>query len=82
MMAPYLLQWEAIRYFKNNGYEIYDFLWVASPDEKNSSLAWVSDFKYKFTSDIKNVSKSYIFINKKFVYNLINFVRKIKKYKN
>jgi len=79
MMAPYLLQWEAIKYAKNNWYEIYDFLWVATPDEKNSSLAWVSDFKYKFTSDVRNVSKSYIFINKTFIYSLINFVRKIKK---
>lgn len=78
MMAPYLLQWEAIKYAKNNWYEIYDFLWVASLDEKNSSLAWVSDFKYKFTSDVRKVSESYIFINKKIFFYFIKFLKKLK----
>lgn len=78
LMSPYLLQWEAIKIAKSIWSKLYDFLWVASPDEENSPLAWVTDFKKKFTSDIRNVSDSYIWINKKCIYFLINFVRKFR----
>ncbi len=79
LMAPYLVQWEAIQYAKSINSKIYDFLWVASPDDKNSELAWVTDFKKKLTKDIINVSNSYIFINKKIKYFIINTLRKLKK---
>ena len=79
LMAPYLVQWEAIKYAKSIWSKIYDFLWVASPNEKNSSLTWVTDFKKKFTKNILKVSESYIFINKKIKYLFINTLRKLKK---
>lgn len=79
LMAPYLLQWEAIKIAKDIWSKIYDFLWVASPWEKNSSLSWVTDFKLKLTKDIRQVSDSYIFINKKIKYGLIKFLRVLKK---
>jgi len=79
LMAPYLVQWTAISYAKSINSKIYDFLWVASPDEKNSSLAWVTDFKKKLTKDIIKVSDSYIFINKKLKYFIINILRKLKR---
>lgn len=79
LMAPYLLQWTAIKIWKDSWFKLYDFLWVSSPWEENSSLAWVTDFKKKFTSDIRKVSSSYIYVNKKFKYWFINFLRKIKK---
>ncbi len=77
-MAPYLVQWVAIEYAKSINSKIYDFLWVASPDEKNSELAWVTDFKKKLTKDIIEVSNSSIFINKKIKYFIINILRIIK----
>lgn len=79
LMAPYLVQWEAIKYAKSINSKIYDFLWVAWPDEKNSELAWVTDFKKKLTKDIRKVSNSYIFINKKIKYFIINTLRKLKR---
>jgi lipid II:glycine glycyltransferase (peptidoglycan interpeptide bridge formation enzyme) len=79
LMAPYLLQWEAIKYAKKIGSKIYDFLWVASPGEKNSPLSWVTDFKKKLTSDIRKVSSSSIYINKKTKYFIINIIRNFKK---
>ena len=79
LMAPYLLQWEAIKIAKNINSKIYDFLWVASTWDKNSSLIWVTDFKSKFSSDFIEASKSFIFINKKFKYFIINILRKILK---
>ncbi len=79
LMAPYLVQWEAIKYAKSINSKIYDFLWVASPCDKNSELAWVTDFKMKLTKDIIKVSESYIFINKKIKYFFISLLRKMKK---
>jgi len=78
LMAPYLLQWDAIRQAKNIWSKLYDFLWVASPWEKNSPLSWVTDFKWKLTSDMREVSESYIWINKKLLYNIVVLLRKLR----
>ena len=47
-MAPYLLQWTAIREAKNRNIPVYDFLGVADPIDPTDSLRWVTDFKEKF----------------------------------
>lgn len=78
LMAPFLLQREAIKIAKNIWSKIYDFLWVANPSEKNSSLSWVTDFKMKLTKDMINVSWVYIYINKKLIYLFIKLLRKLK----
>lgn len=78
LMAPYLMQWFAIEKAKEIWSKYYDFLWVASPWEINSPLTWVTDFKLKFTPDIRNVSESYIFIHQKFSYTFFQILKKIK----
>lgn len=78
LMAPYLMQWFAIEKAKEVWSQYYDFLWVAAPWELNSPLAWVTDFKLKFTPEVRNVSESYIFIHQKFVYFLFQILKKIK----
>jgi len=78
LMAPYLLQWEAIKIAKSKNSIIFDFLWVADPENKNDPLSWVTSFKKKLTPDIRKVSESYIFINKKLKYSLFKILRKIK----
>lgn len=80
LMSPYLLQWEAIKYSKEKWCKVYDFLWVANPDENNSSLAWVTEFKTKLTNEIKKVSKSYIYIDKKCIFLSISLLKKIKSF--
>ena len=79
MMAPYLLQWEAIKIAKGIWSSLYDFLWVATPWDENSELIWVTDFKLKLTKNVREVSKSYIYVNKKIKYLLINILRKLKR---
>ena len=79
LMAPYLVQWEAIKIAKNKKSKIFDFLWVSSPETPNDSLSWVTSFKKKLTPEIIKVSESYIFINKKTKYNLFKILRKIRK---
>lgn len=77
LMAPYLLQWTAIKEAKNRGCKIYDFLWIMTPWDKDSSLKGVTDFKLKFNKQSIKVSEWYIFINKKAKYLLISILRKI-----
>jgi lipid II:glycine glycyltransferase (peptidoglycan interpeptide bridge formation enzyme) len=79
LMAPYLVQWEAIKYSKSIKSKLYDFLWVATPWDENSSLSGVTDFKKKMTKDIREVSNSYIYINKKMKYLIMSFLRKLKR---
>lgn len=79
LMAPYLLQWEAIIQAKTLWSKLYDFLWVATPWEEKSSLKWVTGFKKKLTPDVREVSSSYLYINKKWKYLCIEILRKIKK---
>lgn len=79
LMAPYLLQWTAIEHAIKRGCKIYDFLGVAGDDEKNSSLAGVTDFKMKLSPKKRYVSRGYIFINKNWKYQLIILLRKLKK---
>lgn len=79
LMAPYLLQWEAIIRAKLYWSKLYDFLWVAGPDEKNSSLAGVTDFKKKLSQDVREVSQGYIYVHKKMKYFCIQILRKLQK---
>jgi lipid II:glycine glycyltransferase (peptidoglycan interpeptide bridge formation enzyme) len=78
IMAPYLLQWRVIEHAKKRKLKLYDFLWVAWPDEKNSSLAGVTDFKMKLSEDRRFVSESYIWVNKKWKYRIIKLLKKLK----
>ncbi len=79
LMAPYLLQWEAIKLAKQKGSKIYDFLWIANPWDKNSPLIWVTNFKLKFNPKYKKVSESYIWVNKKSKYYFISILKKLQK---
>lgn len=78
-MAPYLLQWTAIEHGIKRDCKTYDFLWVAGDDEKNSSLAGVTDFKMKLSPQKTYVSGSYVFVHKKMKYALISLLKRAKK---
>lgn len=62
LMAPYLLQWEAIRHCKKAGCEKYDLLGIAPPtgdrrseigdQDKRHPWAGISDFKIKFGGNV------------------------------
>lgn len=80
LMAPYLIQWEAIKIGKINWSKLYDFLWVAPPWLENHPLSWVTDFKLKFTKNVEKVSESYIFVRKPFIFKLLKLIKKIKSF--
>ena len=76
-MAPYLLQWEAICEGKRRWCVVYDFLGIAPPDEKNSSLRGVTEFKEKFGGEIVKLGPKYLFpLSSKYSFFLL--VRRIK----
>ena len=79
LMAPYAVQFLAIQEAQNKNSKIYDFLWISTPGDTNSELSWVTDFKLKLTKDTRAVSQSFIWINKRFHYNILVLTRKIKK---
>ena len=48
LMAPYLLQWQAMRMCKAQGCPTYDLLGIAPPDAADHPWAGISEFKAKF----------------------------------
>lgn len=86
LMAPYLLHWQMIQKAKSLNCHYYDFLGVAAAWEKNSPLAWVTDFKTKFTKNTPHVSESFLFVCNKFYYYFFIVLKttkhSIKKIKN
>ena len=68
VMAPYLLQWEAIQEAKRRGCKYYDFLGIAPEDVKNHPWAGVTGFKKKFGGEVVNYPKAKELVLQKFWY--------------
>lgn len=81
-MASYLLQWRALEEAKKRGCEIFDFLGISSPDESNSHLAGVTDFKLKLTNETKQWPESQILVLKKYMYILLKMKKVVKIWRN
>lgn len=91
-MAPYLVQWEAIRDGIKNGCEYYDFMGIQDSDKTDDPLSGVTDFKLKFggsivqfnnsiriiTNEIKYVVFRSLFGIKNNISNLYSFFHKIR----
>lgn len=87
MMAPYLLQWEAIQEAKRRGCEWYDFLGVAPPKEKTEDRsqklgghpwAGITAFKEKFGGILVKYPPAMEFVVKKGWYWGILFLKKVR----
>ena len=69
LMAPYLLQFHAIKKAKEKGLNWYDFLGIAPEDAgKGHSLAGVSGFKLKFGGKTVQYMKAKELVYKSFWY--------------
>ncbi len=78
VMAPYLLQWEAIKEAKSRGMKNYDFLGIAPENAKNHPWAGVTGFKKKFGGRSINYHPPQEFAFKKVVYWLYRLYKMIK----
>ncbi len=74
LMAPYLLQWEIIKNAHSDGYKYYDFYGI---DEHK----WpgVTRFKIGFGGFIKEYPGTYDYVWRPVIYNLYEWLRKIKR---
>lgn len=78
LMAPYLLQWEAMRDAKQKGLKWYDLFGIAPENQKNHPWAGVTQFKTKFGGKIFNYAKALEYVFQPFWYNAIKIAKKIK----
>lgn len=77
VLAPYLLQWEAILIAKKRWILQYDLLGVSDPLSKDDELAWVSFFKSRF-GGVVSVLPSKIFYLLSWKYTIFRYIQKIK----
>ena len=77
LMAPYLLQWNAIKIAKEKKCKYFDFLGISDPDIKNDRLSGVTDFKLKFGGKVTRFNPSYIIVHNFFIFALYNFLRRV-----
>jgi lipid II:glycine glycyltransferase (peptidoglycan interpeptide bridge formation enzyme) len=77
LMAPYLLQWEAIKFAKKKWFKLFDFLWI-SENEKDLAWKWITNFKKKFWGfEVCEEKEIEIPLNyfKYFLYRFVNLFR-------
>jgi lipid II:glycine glycyltransferase (peptidoglycan interpeptide bridge formation enzyme) len=70
VMAPYLIQWEAIKEAKKRECKYYDFLGIAPENQKNHPWAGVTEFKKKFGGRIVDYPKAQVMVLRQFWYLL------------
>lgn len=78
-MAPYLLQWEMIRYAQQRGYAFYDFLGIAPEGVDNHPWSHVTDFKLKFGGMRKNYHYPQEYIFKPAVFHSMRLAKGIRR---
>ncbi len=61
-MAPYMLQWEAIREAKLRWCRIYDFLGIAPPGDTDHPLSGVTTFKERFWGTAIQIGEKRLYI--------------------
>lgn len=77
-MAPYLIQWTAISYAKETGFEQYDFLGIAPENAKNHPLEGVTRFKKQFGGKHVSYPKAKDIIHNVFIYMLYRLYKLLK----
>lgn len=78
LMAPYLCQWEAIKYAKKHGCTLYDFWGVAETDDPKDPWAGITRFKEGFGGEKVIFAGTYDIVLNKFWYNVLTIAAKIK----
>lgn len=70
LMAPYLIQWEAIREAKKRYCKYYDFLGIAPDDGKKHPWAGVTSFKKKFGGEVVHYPQARDLMRRPFLYRV------------
>lgn len=80
LMAPYLVQWEAIKEAKKRGCTSYDFLGIA-PEDAGDDHPWkgISEFKRKFGGAVIHYPKAVDIVFRPLSYKIYKILKKIQK---
>ncbi|MFA6963174.1 MAG: peptidoglycan bridge formation glycyltransferase FemA/FemB family protein [Patescibacteria group bacterium] len=78
-MAPYLMQWTAIRDAKEEKYKKYDFFGIAPDDNPKHPWAGVTRFKQQFGGQAAQIAGSYDLIIQPTAYQLFKIAEKIRR---
>jgi lipid II:glycine glycyltransferase (peptidoglycan interpeptide bridge formation enzyme) len=78
VMAPYLLQWEAIKEAKKRGCKHYDFLGIAPENAKYHPWSGVTEFKKKFGGQVKNYPQAKEMILRPIWYCIYRIYKKLR----
>lgn len=76
VMAPYLIQWTAIKESKQRGCTNYDFLGIAPDDSKNHPWTGVTDFKKKFGGQVVSYPSAQEIVLRPFWHFLYRFLKR------
>lgn len=76
VMAPYLLQWEAIKEAKKRGCKFYDFLGIAPEGAVKHPWLGVTQFKGKFGGEVVDYPKARDLVLRPFWYQLYKLAKK------
>lgn len=79
LMAPYLCQWEAIKYAKSKGCKFYDFWGVAETDDPKDPWAGITRFKEGFGGGKVIFPGDYDIVINKFWYNTLTLLAKLRR---
>ncbi len=77
LMAPYLLQWHAMRHCRAQGALSYDLFGIAPEDAKDHPWAGVSDFKAKFGGTVLSYPPEQEIVLRPMAKRLLGLKRKI-----
>jgi len=78
LMAPYLLQWEAIKEAKRHGCKTYDFLGIAPEGAQNHPWAGVTEFKKKFGGTVVNYPQAKELVVRPVWYRVYRLYKKLR----
>lgn len=77
LMAPYLLQWEAMKLCKEAGCDTYDLLGIAASDSKKDPWFGISDFKRKFGGEVLTYPREQMIILRPIRKMLVDWKRRL-----
>jgi len=79
LMAPYFVQWQAIKDAKELGYKIYDFFGIAPEDQPNHPWSGVTRFKKQFGGEARQIMGSYDLVFSPVLYQLFKIAEKLRR---
>lgn len=81
-MAPYLLQWQAIKDAMSNGFVYYDFWGIAPEDGSKPKWDGFTRFKNGFAGQKYSSPKAQVLVYQNGFYRLYKFIQKLRKFLN